>query len=162
MKITFSAGFKNYSSKDRWAYSKLCRSGYADVLSKMTVCTHLTCVLLQQLHVQTEWPGVCVPHLKIVCPRKSNNVREERTTRYIMLCCSYWLPQQAQLATSGLPLPARNVVCGLQEIRRNERAGTGKINKRTQRGCKLFKALVAVHMNKQVQEVKGGSSHFRS
>lgn len=52
MKITFSAGFKNYSTKDRWAYSKLCRSGYADVLSRMTVCTHLTCILL--LLVQTE------------------------------------------------------------------------------------------------------------
>lgn len=54
------------------------------------------------------------------------------------------------------------MVCGLQEIRRNERAGTGKINERTQRGRKLFKALVAVHVNKQVQEVKGGSLNFRS
>lgn len=64
------------------------------------------------------------------------------------------------LATSWLPPPAQNVVCGLQEIRRNERAGTGKINKPTQRGCKLCKALVAVHMNKQVQEVKEGFFKF--
>lgn len=41
-------------------------------------------------------------------------------------------------------------------------AGTGTINKHTQRGCKLFKAPVTVHMNKQVWEVKGGSLNFRS
>lgn len=41
-------------------------------------------------------------------------------------------------------------------------AGTGRINKRTQRGCKLFKALVTVHMNTQVQEVKGASLNFTS
>lgn len=41
-------------------------------------------------------------------------------------------------------------------------AGTGNIHKHTQRGCKLFKALVTVHMNKQVQGVKGGSLSFKS
>lgn len=127
------------------------------------LCVHSPdlCPVTAAACANREWNGVCAPRLKIVCPRKSNNVCEERT-RYIMLCFSYSLPQQACLATSWLPLPARNVVCGLQEIRGNERAGTGKINKRTQRGCKLFKALVAVHTNKQVQEVKGGSLNFRS
>lgn len=130
MKITFSAGFKNYSTKDRWAYSKLCRSEYAKVLFRMTVCTHLSCVLLQQLCVQR----VTWAPFKTVCPRKSNNVREERIIPYIILCFSYSLPKQAHLATSWLLLPALNVVCGLQGIKRYEGTGTGKINKNTQRG----------------------------
>lgn len=41
-------------------------------------------------------------------------------------------------------------------------AGTGTINKHTQRGCKLFKAPVTVHTKKQVSEVKGGSLNFGS
>lgn len=76
-----------------------------------------------------------------------------------MPCFSYSLLRQAHFMASPT---CTNVVCGLQEIRRNERAGTGKINKHMQRGCKLFKAMVAVHMNKQVQEVKGASLNFRS
>lgn len=165
MKITFSAGFKNYSTKDRWAYSKLCRSWYADVLCRMTVCA-LTCPVSWYSNCvckqRATWSLCSSFSCSSVSQRKSNNVCEERVTCYIMLCFSYSLPKQAHLATLWLPLPARNGVCGLQEIRRNEGAGTGKINKRTQRGRKLFKALVAVHVNKQVQEVKGGSLHFIS
>lgn len=40
--------------------------------------------------------------------------------------------------------------------------GTVKINKHTQRGCKLFMVLVPVYINTHVWEVKEGSLNFRS
>lgn len=127
MKITFSAGFKNYSTKDRWAHSKLCRSGYAKVLFRMAVCALTWAVSCYSSCVCRQWHGLCVTPFKTVCPRKSNHVCEERITPYIILCFSYSLPKQAHLATSWLLLPALNVVCGLHGIKRYEGAGTGKL-----------------------------------